>query len=70
MDRKDAEQMNMHLERMIYHANHVLFTANNCGQPEVSAHVQRVLGSIVANLDLELLEPIYKEFPDLKPEGL
>jgi len=29
-----------------------------------------VMANVVAEIDLELLEPIYKQFPDLRPAGL
>lgn len=70
MKMKDAVDMNEHLMNMIHHANHVLYIANNSGDADLKSHVQKVLGAVVAELDLELLEPIYKSFPELKPSDL
>jgi len=67
MNKQDAEKMNKHLEGMIEQANHVLYIANNSGDEETKQRVQRVLGSVVTDLDFELLEPIYKQFPELRP---
>jgi hypothetical protein len=69
MNKQDAEKMNKHLESMIEHANHVLYIANNSGDLEAKLRAQKVLGSVVTDLDFELLEPIYKQFPDLRPSG-
>ena len=70
MNKQDAEKMNKHLEGMIEHANHVLYIANNSGDEETKQRVQKVLGAVVTDLDFELLEPIYKQFPELRPAGL
>ena len=70
MNKQDAQKMNEHLEGMIHHANHVLYIANNSGDEETKQRVQKVLGAVVTDLDFELLEPIYKQFPELKPAGL
>jgi hypothetical protein len=70
MNKQDAEKMHKHLEGMIEHANHVLYIANNSADEEIKQRVQKVLGSVVTDLDFELLEPIYKQFPDLRPPPL
>ena len=70
MNELDAKKMNEHLENMIQHANHVLFIANNSGDEEAKLRTQKVLGAVVTELDFELMEPIYKAFPDLRPAYL
>lgn len=70
MNKQDAEEINRHLESMVEHANHVLHIANNSGDEETKRRVQKVLGAVVTDLDFELLEPIYKQFPELRPTGL
>lgn len=66
MKKPEAESMKTHLEAMIEHANHVLHIANNSEDEETKQRVQVTLGSVVTDLDFELLEPIYKQFPDLR----
>jgi len=70
MKKEDAINMNEHIKSMIHHANHVLYIANNSGNTELKKRVQKVLGSVVTELDFEILEPIYKEFPELRPSDL
>lgn len=70
MNEFDAKKMNEHLEAMIHHANHVLFIANNSDDAEAKTRTQRVLGAVVTELDFELMEPIYKAFPELRPVDL
>jgi hypothetical protein len=70
MSESDAGKMNEHLENMIHHANYVLFIANNSGDEETKLRTQKVLGAVVVELDIELMEPIYKAFPGLRPAGL
>ena len=70
MKELDAKKMNEHLESIIRHANHVLFIANNSGDEETKLRTQKVLGAVVTELDFELMEPIYKVFPDLRPVDL
>ena len=70
MDRNSAEKINEHVEKMIDHANNILFVANNSGDDETRKNIQRVLANVVTDLDLDILEPIYKQFPDLRPPGM
>jgi hypothetical protein len=70
MNKLDAEKMNRHLESMIEQANHVLLIANNSGDEETKLRTQKVLGAVVTELDFELMEPIYKKFPELRPSDL
>jgi hypothetical protein len=70
MKKEDAIKMNEHLSSMIHHANHVLFVANNSRDIDLRKKTQEILGAVVTELDFELLEPIYQEFPDLRPADL
>lgn len=70
MNESDARKMDEHLEKMIWHANHVLLIANNSGDEALKLRTQKMLGAVVTGLDLELMEPLYKAFPDLRPAGL
>lgn len=70
MNKQDTEEICKHLESMVEHANHVLHIANNSGDEEAKQRVQKVLAAVVTELDFELLEPIYKQYPGLRPAGL
>lgn len=67
MNRESVEKINEYVEQMIELANDILFVANNSGDDESRKNIQRVLASIVTDLDFDILEPIYKQFPDLRP---
>jgi len=41
----------------------------NCEQPQTD-RIVRALTLCVAELDLEILEPVYREYPELKPAFL
>jgi hypothetical protein len=70
MNKQDAERLNEHLERIKDHANHVLFIANNSDDKDMKNCVAKVMATVLAELHLELLVPLYKQFPELRPEGL
>jgi hypothetical protein len=70
MDKDTAVKVTKHIEAMIDEANEMLYLVNNSCPQDVRQRFQQVLGTAVAEIDLELLEPIYKEFPDLRPDGL
>jgi hypothetical protein len=70
MDKDNAIKVTKHLQAMFDQANEALYIANNGCSKDVRETFQKVLGTAVAEIDLELLEPIYKQFPDLRPDGL
>lgn len=67
MNRESSEEINGCVEKMIGLANDILHVANNSGNDEDRKNIQRVLAGIVTDLDIDILEPIYKKFPDLRP---
>lgn len=67
MNKSDALSMNEHIEKMTFHVNHVLYVANNCGDEDVKQRTQKALAFILGELYAELLAPIYKEFPEMRP---
>ncbi len=70
MDKETALKVAKHLDAMFEQANEALYLVNN-NAPEVTREqFQKVLGTAVAEIDLELLEPIYKQFPELRPKGM
>ena len=70
MDRVEAEKIHVVISAMFEHANEVLFVVNNSKDLDLRKKVQRMLGTMVVDLDLEVLEPIYKKFPDLRPPDM
>lgn len=70
MNRDDAVKVNDYVEKIIELSNEVLYIGNNCGDDESKKNIQRVLAVVVTELDLEILEPIYKKFPDLRPSEM
>ncbi|ATE59506.1 hypothetical protein CCZ27_05665 [Thauera sinica] len=52
---------------MFERANDVLYIVNNSEDAQFRKKTQQAIGMVVAEMDLELLEPLYKEFPDLRP---
>ena len=71
MNRATAEKMHALVSAMFEQANELLFVVNNATDAaDVRKKTQRVLGTLIAELDLEVLEPIYKQFPDLRPPDM
>lgn len=67
MNRECVEKINTYVEKMIELANDILLVANNSDDHQSRKNIQRVLANVVTDLDLDILEPIYKQFPDLRP---
>lgn len=67
MNRDDATKVNDYVEKIIELANDILYIGNNSGDEESRKNIQRVLAIVITELDLDILEPIYKQFPDLRP---
>jgi hypothetical protein len=45
------------------------YVNENCDEPQIEK-IRPAVGLCVAELDLEVLDPIYRVFPDLKPQYL
>ena len=70
MDRANAEKIHALISTMFEHANDVLFIVNNSSDTDLRKKTQKAIGTVIAELDLEILEPIYKQFPDLRPPDM
>ena len=70
MDKETASKIIAHLEAMFQQANEALFLVNNSAPQATRERFKSILGSAVAEIDLEILEPIYKMFPELRPAGM
>ena len=67
MNREHAKQIHSLVNEMFERANDVLAIVNNFDDVETRKKVQMILGTVIAELDLEILEPIYRQFPKLRP---
>ncbi len=70
MDKETAVKINELIVKIISRANDVLAIAHHSCDKETRAKVERALALAVTELDLEILEPIYKTFPELRPLGM
>jgi hypothetical protein len=50
--------------------NDILQDVNNQVEKEERAKFQLALGTVIAELDVGVLEPIYKQYPEFRPEGM
>lgn len=67
MERPDAEKINSLVTDVFGRLNQVLLIANKFEDISAKRKTQLALGKVIAELDLEILEPIYKQFPELRP---
>lgn len=70
MDRVNAEKIHSHVKAIFEQTNEVLYITNNSDDLPLKRKAQQVFGMLIAELDLEILEPIYKQFPDLRPPDM
>jgi hypothetical protein len=71
MDRQVAETVNAMINEILAKMSEfVAYSDLNSGDESIRRQRKRAIGSCIVDLDLEILEPIYKEFPDLKPDIL
>jgi hypothetical protein len=69
MNREIADRINKSVEDIMAIANDILFVLNN-NEDENSGKFKRALAVAITEIDLEILEPIYKQFPDLRPPNM
>jgi hypothetical protein len=70
MNKDEAIKLNDYIEQIFQLANEILYIGNNCGDEEVRKNIKRILSVTVAELDIKVLEPIYKQFPELRPDDI
>ena len=70
MEKDTAVQILRHVDAMLEQGNHVLRVVNNACSEDERKRYHEILGTAVANIDLVLLEPIYSQFPDLRPNDM
>ena len=71
MQRDVAETTCKMVDEIIKKMSHFLKFANaNGDDDEARKRAKLAIGTCIAKLDLEILEPVYRAYPDLKPEFL
>lgn len=70
MDRDVAEKIVQNFDRVFDNINDALYLVNNADAGALRQRFQSVLATVIADIDLELLEPIFKEHPDLRPKDM
>ena len=70
MKREVAEAICSMLDDMLHHLqNFNNYVNENCDDTQIEK-IRPAVAACVAELDLEILDPIYRIFPDLKPQHL
>ena len=67
MNKDDAVKINALVENIFALTNKILDIANQSGNEASRNAIQRAVALTVSELDLEVLETIYEEFPELRP---
>lgn len=67
MLRPDAEEIHTLIKEIFNCTNQILAIVNKSADAATKKKIQLALGTAMAELDLEILEDIYKQFPDLRP---
>jgi|GEM_PF-5394325 len=67
MNRIEAERVDALVRAIFDGVNDLLHIVNSATEGEARGKAQKALGVVLAELDLEILEPIYRQFPDLRP---
>ncbi len=70
MDHTTAEKIHTSILRIFEAINETLFIVNHSGDTTVRKTVQTIVATAIADLDFEVLEPIYKQFPELRPSDM
>lgn len=70
MDRDIAAKVVRHFDQVFDNINDALYLVNNSDVGALRQRFQSVLATVIAEIDLELLEPIFKEHPDLRPKDM
>lgn len=70
MTKDDAVKINELVERIFALSNEILDIAIRSGKEVTRNHIERAVALTVSELDLEVLETIYEEFPELRPDSV
>jgi len=67
MNKEDAVKINGLVESIVGLSNEILNVVNRLEDDGRRSKIERALAFAVTELDLEILEPIYDTFPELRP---
>jgi len=67
MNKEDAVKINGLVENIVGLSNEILNVVNRLEDDGSRSKIERALAFAVTELDLEILEPIYDAFPELRP---
>lgn len=70
MDKDVAIRVCKLADELLSKAAELLDVINSSCAQEVRGKFHSALGTVIGEVDLEILEPIYKQFPDLRPPDI
>lgn len=70
MDRDAALRVSKLADELLSKAADLLDVVNSLCSQEERSKFHAALGTVIGEVDLEILEPVYKQFPDLRPPDM
>ena len=70
MDRNTAVKVCAIADEIMSQAGQLLDVVNESCGPDERTLLHKPLARVIGEVDLEILEPIYRTYPDLRPGGL
>lgn len=70
MDRTTAIRVCKIADELLGKAAQLLEVVNASCPPDERTAIHVPLATVIGEVDVEILEPIYRQYPDLRPEGL
>lgn len=70
MDKDTALKLSKLADELLEKAAELLDVVNNSCPKEERSGFHAALGTVIGEIDLEILEPIYKQYPEWRPPSL
>lgn len=70
MDRATAVRVCAIVDELLAKAAQLLEVVNASCLPDERTAIHAPLATVIGEVDVEILEPIYRQYPDLRPDGL
>lgn len=70
MDKNAAIRICELADELLSKAASLLDVVNNSCLQEEQGRFHAALGTVIGEVDVEILEPVYKQYPELRPSGL